>query len=110
MQVVQKRLGAITVRVVRDEGFETADAEQIIREFRKKIGDEIEIELDYVEDIERTRAGKYISDNVYSDVTVDTKGEVELNLNLDLGPNLKAKGGVSSDGNTSLGIFFEKDY
>ena len=30
------------------------------------------------------RAGAYIADNIYTDVTVDTEGEAEINLNLDL--------------------------
>lgn len=56
------------------------------------------------------RAGAYLSENVYSDVTVSAAGETEVNLNLDLTPNLTARGSVNTDGETSLGLFFEKDY
>ena len=56
------------------------------------------------------RAGAYLGENVYSDVTVNSEGETELNLNLDITPSLTARGGVTSEGNTSLGIFFERDY
>ncbi|MGH1457693.1 MAG: translocation/assembly module TamB domain-containing protein [Paracoccaceae bacterium] len=56
------------------------------------------------------RAGRYISDNVYTDVTVGSSGTSEINLNLDVSPNLTVKGGLSSDGNTGIGIYFEKDY
>ncbi|GKY89553.1 translocation/assembly module TamB domain-containing protein [Sinisalibacter aestuarii] len=56
------------------------------------------------------RAGTYISDNIYTDVTVGAEGQAEINLNLTLTPNITAKGSVSSDGNTGIGIFFEKDY
>lgn len=56
------------------------------------------------------RAGKYLSENVYSDVTVGADGEAEINLNLDLSPSLTVKGGASNSGETSLGIYFEKDY
>ncbi|RYG90781.1 translocation/assembly module TamB [Loktanella sp. IMCC34160] len=56
------------------------------------------------------RAGKYISENVYTDLTVTGTGETRIDLNLDLTPDITAKGGVSSDGETSLGIFFERDY
>ncbi|WP_238363872.1 translocation/assembly module TamB domain-containing protein [Mesobacterium pallidum] len=56
------------------------------------------------------RAGKYISDNVYTDVTVGADGTSEINLNLDVSRNVTVKAGQSSDGNSSLGIFFEKDY
>ena len=56
------------------------------------------------------KAGKYISENVYTDVTVGAEGEAEINLNLDLSKSLTIKGGASNSGETSLGIFFEKDY
>ena len=55
-------------------------------------------------------AGKYISDNVYTDVTVNAAGETEVNLNLDITSDITAKGGFGSDGETSIGIFFERDY
>ena len=56
------------------------------------------------------RAGKYISDNVYTDVTAASDGTGEVSLNLDLTPNLTAKGRLGSDGDTGIGLFFEKDY
>ncbi len=56
------------------------------------------------------RAGKYLSDNVYTDVTVGGTGGAAVSLNIDLTPNITAKGSVEADSNTSLGIFFERDY
>lgn len=56
------------------------------------------------------RAGKYISENVYTDVTVGVGGETEINLNIDIDRNFTARGSVASDGETSVGIFFERDY
>ncbi|MGJ5621322.1 translocation/assembly module TamB domain-containing protein [Sulfitobacter sp. MF3-043] len=56
------------------------------------------------------RAGKYLSENVYTDVTAASDGTGEVSLNLDITPNLKGKATLGSDGNSSLGIFFEKDY
>jgi autotransporter translocation and assembly factor TamB len=56
------------------------------------------------------RAGAYLSENVYSDVTVSATGDTEVNLNLDLTPSLTARGSVTTSGETSLGIFFERDY
>ena len=55
-------------------------------------------------------AGKYISDNAYTDVTVDSAGNSEVSLNIDLTPNFKARGSVAADGNSALGLFFERDY
>ena len=56
------------------------------------------------------RAGKYISERVYTDVTVGADGTSEINLNFDIDRNFTARGSVASDGETSVGIFFERDY
>ncbi len=56
------------------------------------------------------RAGKYISENVYTDVTAASDGTGEVSLNLDITSNLKGKATLGSDGNSGIGIFFEKDY
>ncbi|WP_178346891.1 translocation/assembly module TamB domain-containing protein [Marivita hallyeonensis] len=56
------------------------------------------------------RAGAYISENIYTDVVVEGGGRTEINLNLDITSDITARGSVSNDGNSSLGIFFERDY
>ncbi len=56
------------------------------------------------------QAGKYISENVYTDVTVDSAGEAEINLNLDVTELITVRGGTSNEGDTSVGVFFERDY
>ncbi|MCC5974752.1 MAG: translocation/assembly module TamB domain-containing protein [Rubellimicrobium sp.] len=55
------------------------------------------------------RLGAYLSENVYTDVTVGTT-QTQIDLNLDLTDDITVRGGVSSTGETSLGIFFERDY
>ena len=55
-------------------------------------------------------AGAYLTDNVYSSVTADTEGNQEINLNLDVSRNVTVKGRTGRDGDTGIGIFFEKDY
>ena len=55
-------------------------------------------------------AGAYLSDNIYSSVTADTDGNQEINLNLDVSDEVTVKGSTGTDGDTGLGIFFEKDY
>lgn len=56
------------------------------------------------------RVGKYLSENVYTDVTVESGGRSEVNLNLDLTPSVTVRGGVSNEGDSSLGVYFERDY
>ncbi|MBY6091159.1 translocation/assembly module TamB domain-containing protein [Maritimibacter alkaliphilus] len=56
------------------------------------------------------RAGKYLNENVYTDVEVISSGETKFSINLDVTNDLTAKGSVSSEGNTSLGLYFQRDY
>jgi len=56
------------------------------------------------------RLGKYISDNIYTDVTAASDGTADVSLNIDITQSLKARGTLTSEGDTSIGIFFEKDY
>jgi translocation and assembly module TamB len=56
------------------------------------------------------RAGRYLSDNVYTDVTVTQGGTTGLSLNIDLTPDITARGTFESDGTSRLGVFFERDY
>lgn len=84
--------------------------EGIVAKLRSGIGlDDLDIGTD-AEGNATLRAGKYLSENLYSDVAVDSSGKTEINLNLDITPNLTARGSVGSDGNSGIGIFFERDY
>lgn len=56
------------------------------------------------------RVGKYISDNIYTDITVGDENTAGVSVNIDLTPNLTARGQLKQDGESSLGVFFEKDY
>jgi translocation and assembly module TamB len=56
------------------------------------------------------RVGKYLSDNIYTDITVDQTGKSEINLNLDLSDSVSVKGRLGDSGDTGIGIFFERDY
>ncbi len=55
-------------------------------------------------------AGAYISENVYSEVTADSDGNQKIDLNLDLSRSITVRGSVGTDGDTGVGIFFERDY
>lgn len=56
------------------------------------------------------RVGRYIQDNVYLGVEAGTQGSTRATINLDITENLKARGALGTDGDSSLGVFFEKDY
>lgn len=62
MQVVQERPGEITVRLVPGPDFDAErDAAEVERQFRRKVGRELTIRIVCVDEIERTKAGKYLS-------------------------------------------------
>lgn len=55
-------------------------------------------------------AGKYISENTYTEIEVDQQGRSTITLNLDVNDNLTVRGSLGSDGQTGIGVFLEKDY
>jgi translocation and assembly module TamB len=55
-------------------------------------------------------AGKYITESIYTEVTVDQAGQSQINLNLDVTDSLILRGRASSDGTAGLGVVLEKDY
>ena len=58
----------------------------------------------------RLGAGAYLGENLYTDFTVNTEGDTEVNLNLDVTDNFTVKGTVDGRGETGIGVFFERDY
>ncbi|WP_289069470.1 translocation/assembly module TamB domain-containing protein [uncultured Aliiroseovarius sp.] len=56
------------------------------------------------------KVGKYISENIYTDVTVGADGDTEVNLNLTISPSVTARGTMDDDGESTIGIYFERDY
>ncbi|MCL7997244.1 translocation/assembly module TamB [Brucella sp. 21LCYQ03] len=56
------------------------------------------------------KAGRYIRDNIYLGVEAGAAGATKGTVNLDISRNLKVKGALGADGDSSAGIFYEKDY
>ncbi|MEO5806387.1 translocation/assembly module TamB domain-containing protein [Devosia sp.] len=56
------------------------------------------------------QAGAYIQDNVYLGVQAGANGQSKVTVNLDITSDLKAKASAGADGNSSVGVFYEKDY
>lgn len=70
-------------------------------------------DLDIVTDSEgnaAVRAGRYIQENIYLGVEAGAGGTTRGTINLDITDDLKARGAVGSDGDSSVGIFYERDY
>ena len=56
------------------------------------------------------QAGTYIQDNVYLGVTAGANGQSKVTINLDVTDDLTVKGAAGQDGNSSIGVFYERDY
>lgn len=77
---------------------------------RNSVGiDDLDVSTDADGQTEVT-AGKYINDNIYSEIGIDGEGNSSISLNLDVTRNLTVKGQVGADANTGIGLFYQKDY
>lgn len=84
--------------------------EGIIGNLRNQVGlDDLDVGTDDEGNVQ-VRAGKYLTENVYTDVAVGDDGKSTINLNLDITETLRARGSVGSDGDSTLGLYFERDY
>lgn len=84
--------------------------EGLVEKLRKNTGlDNLDIKTDETGDFGLT-AGKYLSEKVYTEVTVDQTGKTQIDLNLDVKSHITLKAKASSDGDTGVGIFLEKNY
>ena len=55
-------------------------------------------------------AGRYINENIYLGVEQTSTGENRATINIDITNALKARGGVNSQGQGNVGLFFEREY
>ena len=84
--------------------------EGIVGNLRNQFGlDDLDLQTDDEGNVQ-VRAGKYLSENLYTDVAVGDDGKSTINLNLDVTDSLTARGSVDSEGESTLGIYFERDY
>ncbi len=84
--------------------------EGVVGRLRKSFGlDDFDIQTD-AEGNATLRAGRYITDNVYSGVEVAPGGKSRVTLNLDLRDGVTVKGSLDSEAQSGIGIYLEKDY
>lgn len=82
----------------------------LLDSFRQSTGlDELDVVTDSGGNA-AVRAGRYIQDNIYLGVEAGASGSTRGTINIDITDNLKATGSTGSDGDSSVGVFFEKDY
>lgn len=88
----------------------TGRSEGLIERLRRNVGlDDLDVRTD--EDGETSlRLGRYLTENVYTDVELSPQGKSELSINIDLTSSVTARGRVDNRGRASVGVFFERDY
>lgn len=84
--------------------------EGIMGKIRSKTGlDNLDVQTDGAGGGSLT-AGKYLTEKLYSEVTVDSAGKSDISLNLDVARHITLKATVDTEGNSGAGIFLKKDY
>ena len=58
-QIVQEKLARVVLRIVRDSGYSAAEEAAILKEARLRLGPQIQIDFEYVNDIARRPNGKF---------------------------------------------------
>ena len=58
-QIVQEDREHIVVKIIRLPSYTDADTEHLVTELRKRLGEEMQISVEFVESIPRTKAGKF---------------------------------------------------
>jgi translocation and assembly module TamB len=56
------------------------------------------------------RAGRYLGERVYTDISVNSAGRSEVTIQLDLTPSVTIRGRADTEGRSAVGLFFERDY
>lgn len=70
-------------------------------------------DLDIVTDSQgnvAVQAGTYLQDNVYLGVQAGAGGQSKVTINLDVTSDLKLTGSAAQDGDSSVGVYYERDY
>lgn len=58
-QIIQEDREHIRIKIVKRPSYEDKDSQYLLEEFRKRVGDGMQVEIEFVEAIERTKAGKF---------------------------------------------------
>ena len=58
-QIVQEDYDQITIKIVPNEHFNPDDSQHLIREFKARLGDDMQIRIEILQALPRTRAGKF---------------------------------------------------
>ena len=101
LQAVQMA-GAVATLIGRGDG--------VVARIRTRFGlDNLDVQSD-PDGATALKMGKYVSDKVYSELSVDSKGMQVLDFSMDVTRNLKLRAGAGSTGNVGIGFELETNY
>lgn len=87
-----------------------ATSHSVLGGFRRGIGlDNLDVTSD-AEGNPGVSLGRYLLNKLYFGVETSTGGASKGTVNLDISKHLKAKGSMGSDSNSTMGVFYERDY
>ncbi len=82
----------------------------IVENLRSGIGvDDLDVTTNE-EGVTEVKVGKYLTEDIYTDITAGADGDSELSINFDLSTSVRARGSVNNAGDSAVGLFFERDY
>ncbi len=58
-QVIQEKINKLRIKIVKSNDFDEQEIQAVIKKIKKELGDDLEIEIDYVKEIEKTPTGKH---------------------------------------------------
>lgn len=59
MQIVQKELGKIVIKIIPETGYSPENEEEILSKLKNVVADDLEVSFEYVDQIARTKSGKH---------------------------------------------------
>ena len=88
-----------------------AQGDGLLEQTRQSLGvDDLDLRTDETTGEAALAIGQTLNEGVYSEVEIGSGGETKLNLNFDLTDSTTVRGSASSNGETGLGIFWQRDY
>jgi len=58
-QIIQENIESLTIKIVKKPGYNDEDEKHLLTEFSRRLGSEMKFQIEYVDEIERTKAGKF---------------------------------------------------
>jgi phenylacetate-CoA ligase len=58
-QILQEDIDRLVIRIVRRPGYTDSDTEKLLHAFRERIGPDVRVDVEFVDDIPRTSSGKF---------------------------------------------------